>query len=297
MKIGCTLNDWNLLTYSIHSCPRAMQHLILEKPKQFLNKAYQKLKVGREDMERFKGGLIRLLDKLDADKSEEHAKNDIRDFLLDIWYKDRYHVNVKERIDLAIHIGPKGDSPVGVLFETKKPGVKADFPSKGSLAAKAFYELILYYLRERIDNGNTDVRTLIVTNGFEWFLFDSQTFEPHFYQHKALREGYIAWSQGQKADHTTQFFYDHIAKPIVANGEGTLEGLYFDIRPLGPSHWTFQSIRFSCFIVPISRNNYPLMGPQIIIIEQNKEQLQRFSGKYFRLFNFMIVKSSQIWLN
>jgi len=45
------------------------------------------------------------------------------------------------------------------------------------LNAKAFHELILYYMRERITNHNLEIKHLIATNIYEWFIFDVEVFE------------------------------------------------------------------------------------------------------------------------
>jgi adenine-specific DNA-methyltransferase len=41
------------------------------------------------------------------------------------------------------------------------------------LNTKAFQELVLYYLRERITHKNLEVKHLVITNINEWFIFDA----------------------------------------------------------------------------------------------------------------------------
>ena len=50
--------------------------------------------------------------------------------------------------------GKDSGSTVGILFEVKKPGNKSEMPTCENINTKAFHELILYYLRERITNIN-----------------------------------------------------------------------------------------------------------------------------------------------
>ena len=57
--------------------------LLIQSPKQSLNKAYLKEKISRSDIELFKKNLSVLLDKIKPDESEEHHKNLISDFLKD----------------------------------------------------------------------------------------------------------------------------------------------------------------------------------------------------------------------
>lgn len=72
-------------------------------PKLALNKAFLKIKPNRPEIELFKSNLITLLDKLKTvedrpkDESEEHLKNDIRDFLRDTFYKESNAINTKDK--------------------------------------------------------------------------------------------------------------------------------------------------------------------------------------------------------
>jgi adenine-specific DNA-methyltransferase len=54
------------------------------------------------------------------------------------------------------------------------------------LNAKAFQELVLYYLRERITHKNLEVKHLVATNINEWFIFDATLFDRLFAQNKNL---------------------------------------------------------------------------------------------------------------
>ncbi len=62
--------------------------------------------------------------------------------------------------------------------------------SAGKPNAKALQELILYYLRERIDGGNKFIRHLIVTNIWEWYIIDERWAEQHIYGNAQLRKDY-----------------------------------------------------------------------------------------------------------
>lgn len=157
-----------------------MQHHIL-RPRQALNKAYLRLKTSRTDIEQFKHGLRTLLDSLNLHESEEHAKNHLRDFLQSVFYV-KYGINTKGKTDLVIHTGPTTKTKAGVLLEVKRPTNKADMPTPVNLNAKAVHELLLYYMRERVQDKNHDLRHLIVTSVHEWFVFDALEFDRLFYR-------------------------------------------------------------------------------------------------------------------
>ncbi len=137
--------------------------LISNNPKQSLNKAYLKEKVGRIDIEAFKTNFSTLLSKINEKESEEHLKNIISDFLKDTWYKDLHEINTKGRNDLVIHTGKTAKDTVGVIIEVKKTSNKTEMISEAKPNVKAMHELILYYLRERTEHNNIDIKYLIVT--------------------------------------------------------------------------------------------------------------------------------------
>ena len=138
--------------------------LELIKPIKALNKAYLKEKVSRNHIELFKKNLQQLLSRINEQESEEHLKNVIADFLKDTWYKDQFEINTKDRNDLVIHTGKTTKDAVGVILEVKKPSNKAELMTAAKPNTKALQELILYYLRERVDHNNTDIKYLVVTN-------------------------------------------------------------------------------------------------------------------------------------
>lgn len=154
------------------------------KPRQALNKAYLKVKPNRRDIEKFKANLIQLLDSINESESEEFHKNLVSDFLKKTYYDPNYFINTKGRNDLVIHNDFKATSTVGVIIEAKKPANKSEMVTKENLNAKAFHELMLYYLRERITLKNLELKHLIITNINEWFIFDAVAFERLFAQNK-----------------------------------------------------------------------------------------------------------------
>ncbi len=201
-----------------------------QNPRKSLNKAFLKVKPTRSEIESFKRNLILLLEGLDESESEEHNKNDLGTFLRDTYYQSGYYINTKDRADLVIHNGADSKSNPGVLVEVKKPGNKAEMVRKDDLKAKAFYELILYYLRERITNGNLEIKHLIATNVFEWFIFDAVCFEKTFAQNKAFIKQFTDFEQGRLSGTSTDFFYNSIAQPFVQGIETEIPFTWFDLR-------------------------------------------------------------------
>ncbi len=200
------------------------------KPRKALNKAYLKVKPNRSDIESFKTNLSKLIDQINDTESEEFHKNLVSDFLKDTYYKQNHFINTKGRNDLVIHNGDKANSTVGVIIEAKKPTNKAEMVSKEKINTKAFQELVLYYLRERISQKNIEVKHLIATNIYEWFIFDVSLFDRLFAQNKTFVKQFEDFENGRLADTKTDFFYKQIAEPFIAEIKPNIEFTYFDIR-------------------------------------------------------------------
>ncbi len=186
------------------------------KPKAALNPAFLKAKPNRAEIELFKTQLTQLIDRANDRESEEWHKNLVSDFLKETYFKPRYYINTKGRNDLVIHNGPDADSTVGVIVEAKKPTNRSEIITRDNLNRKAFQELLLYYLRERITHGNKEVKHLVVTNIAEWFIFDVGVFERLFAQSKSLTQQFKDFEAGRLADTRTDFFYKEIAEPFIA---------------------------------------------------------------------------------
>lgn len=198
--------------------------------KKSLNKAYRLIKPKRPDIELFKGNLIKLLEQIDEKESEENVKIHLMDFLKDTWYKQDYLVATKGRTDFVIHTGKEAKAPSGVLFEVKRPTNKGDMVTRQNLNAKAMHELILYYLRERVNEKNIDIRHLVITNIYEWFIFDASVFEKLFAKNTKLVKAFKDWDSGQKVSTNTDLFYKEIAKPFLDELKEDISFSWFDIR-------------------------------------------------------------------
>ncbi|MDX2195570.1 MAG: TaqI-like C-terminal specificity domain-containing protein [Cytophagales bacterium] len=200
------------------------------KPRKALNKAFLKVKPNRTEIEGFKANLITLLDRTNDTESEEFHKNLVSDFLKDTYYKQNHFINTKGRNDLVIHNGQNANSTVGVILEAKKPTNKAEMITTKKLNAKAFQELVLYYLRERITQKNLEVKHLVATNINEWFIFDATLFDRLFAQNKNLVKQFNDFEGGRLADTKTDFFYKQIAEPFIDSITSEIEFTYFNIQ-------------------------------------------------------------------
>ena len=118
-------------------------------------------------------------------------------------------------IDCAIHLGNSIESPVGVIIEVKMPTNASEMISKNNLNKKALQELLLYYLRERVEKKNIQLKQLIITNIHEFFIFDAQEFERVFYSNKKLLKKFSEFNEGVLTSDKTNFFYKEIAAEAI----------------------------------------------------------------------------------
>lgn len=199
-------------------------------PRKALNKAFLKVKANRNDIELFKTNLISLLDNINEAESEEFHKNLVSTFLNDTYYKSAHFINTKGRNDLVIHNTNSPSGTVGVIIEAKKPTNKTEMLKADNLNAKAFQELVLYYLRERITHKNLEIKYLVATNIYEWFIFDANLFEKEFAQNKTLVKQFTDFEEGRLSGKTTDFFYEHIAKSAIEAIKNEITFTHFDIR-------------------------------------------------------------------
>lgn len=200
------------------------------KPRIALNKAYLKIKPNRSTIELFKKNLIQLIDHSNNTESEEFHKNLVSDFLKKTYYEGHNFINTKGRNDLVIHNGPDAKSSVGVIIEAKKPTNKAEMLTLNKINVKAFQELVLYFLRERIGHKNLEIKYLIATNINEWFIFDANFFEKFFAQNKTFVKQFTDFENGTLTGKTTDFFYKEIAEPFIETIKQEIEFAHFDIR-------------------------------------------------------------------
>ena len=195
-----------------------------------LNKAYRQVSIDKQSFDTFKQQLGMLYEQIVTIDTEEKLKGDLMDFLKLTFYGQNYKVSPNGRIDCAIHLGNSIETPVGVIFEVKMPTNASEMITKDNLNKKALQELLLYYLRERIEKNNIQLKQLVVTNIYEFFIFDAQEFERVFYSNKKLLKRFAEFNDGTLTSDKTEFFYKEIAAEAIESVKDILSYTWFDIR-------------------------------------------------------------------
>lgn len=195
-----------------------------------LSKAYRQASIDKQSFDAFKKQLEILYQQIDTIDTEEKIKGDLMDFLKLTFYGQNYKVSPNGRIDCAIHLGNSIESPVGVIIEAKMPTNTSEMITRDKLNKKALQELLLYYLRERVEKKNIQLRQLVVTNIYEYFIFDAQEFERIFYSNKKLLKQFAEFNDGVLTSDRTDFFYREIAAEAIESVKNNLSYTWFDIR-------------------------------------------------------------------
>lgn len=196
-------------------------------PSQSVIKAYLKQAENSTDLSAFRQSMQTLLGRINPAESEEFNKNLVAEFLNQSLYRDRrYMVNTYQRTDLAIYseVGTSNEHPV-VLFEFKGPS-RPDMVTKEDLKKKALYELVLYYIREEKQKHNTDIKHLVITNCWEYFVFEKKI----FYQLFAQDNRFVRSVLEADAANNTDYVYNEIIKPKVEQVESRLQFTYLDLH-------------------------------------------------------------------
>jgi hypothetical protein len=201
--------------------------LLKIKPSKSLNKAYYKQSLSREQIELFKKELKNTFNHIDEKQDEEYHKNVIADLLKNVYCKDKYLVNVNKKEDLVIRLGNNTSDDVSVLLEFKKPTEKRDMVSSENANVKALQEIVLYYLRQTVDHDNHKITNLVVTNIYEWFIFDGVWFEKNIFRNTKLKKEYLAY---KTSGHDTKYFYDTIAAKYLAEFKEDVPCTYFNLK-------------------------------------------------------------------
>jgi adenine-specific DNA-methyltransferase len=200
--------------------------LTLLEPAKVLRKLQNRQIVMPQQLADFRKVLQGFLEKIQDKDRESKQETDLRDFLNQAFYKDKYYINKKENADWVIYDDHAGKGNVSVIVEVKNTSEKNDMMTNTKPNVKALHELIRYYLHERLDLQNHQMTHLIATNGYEWYIFDERWFDKNVYTSTFIKT-YKDW---QRSKHDTNDFYKLRAKPHIESLENAIECCKIDLR-------------------------------------------------------------------
>lgn len=197
-------------------------------PSQAIQKSYLRQSVDAEDLERFRSQLEILLASLTPYDTEETNKGRVKTFLEQtLWLSKYYEINASGKTDLTIK--DKNTDLNVVLFEFKRINSK-EMVSKEDLARKSMFEIILYYILEEYKQKNTDIKHLIISDGYQYFIFEKGIFWENFGKDKRFVQSIL--SSEHNNTEKRDYIYQQIIKPKVEKVKDKLPFTYLDLRTI-----------------------------------------------------------------
>jgi len=204
-------------------------------PKQALNKTYRKQAVSENDLLSFKQNLQSYIANIKSAEKLKQTEGGMGDSMLGFLKGNlpNYHISKKSikgqhEIDLAIWNGNKASGEIGVIIEQKRPGER-DMISADNANTKAMHEAVTYFLHERLhkEQPNPNVRQVIITDFYQWFIFDASDFFKAF-NNGGLIKNFKNWREGKTSDTSTNGIYN-IIKNYIDSNELNLSATYVNL--------------------------------------------------------------------
>ncbi|HQH59942.1 MAG TPA: Eco57I restriction-modification methylase domain-containing protein, partial [Bacteroidales bacterium] len=202
------------------------------------NIGYYNQSIAQSQIDNFKKSLINFINNVnqlsnDNQQREESLKLKIRDFLINTFYNND-QIDIHGNIDLAILNKENSRNNVEVILELKTPQNTAEMISTGNLNKKAMWELVHYYMQERL-KGNITIKHLIATNGVEWFIFDAREIDKLFYQNQTFLKNYKNWHNNITVNNNVQMAYQIIENHINLSND-QIEAVHFNINAINTNN-------------------------------------------------------------
>ena len=189
--------------------------LSIKPPRQFINPLLSKKPINKEAFESFKQKLIKYHDDI---KQEHHTKQSepnivasaLKPFLESCGYFAKpFSQKGQSGIDLALM---HSNNTPAVIVEAKKHN-ELDMLTEQNPNAKALQEAALYYMRER-KAGNTNIYHVVVTDFFNWYIFDASEFERVFWKGSTFQKIFQTYTDPKQLLNTTKEIYPAFERAI-----------------------------------------------------------------------------------
>jgi adenine-specific DNA-methyltransferase len=198
-------------------------------PSQALDLAYRRQKITTAQLDAFRTARVELLKELPTLKGEDGLPESIRRFLSSVGFdSSKNYIHSEQPRDLIMRNGPKSTDSIGVLLELKHTKNPGEMVTVGDLNRKALHELVLYYLEDRVSGKGDDLRRLVITDGYRWFLFDALDFDRVFQRNTPIKQLFRDFKDKRKASKTNDYFYSRL-KAIIPTLAEELPYTYVDL--------------------------------------------------------------------
>ncbi|MFC6222705.1 Eco57I restriction-modification methylase domain-containing protein [Hymenobacter artigasi] len=199
-------------------------------PSQALDLAYRRHNLTTAQRDAFRAARLELLDELPNLKGEDGLPESIRRFLCKVGFDEgKHYIHSEQPRDLVMRNGPKPSDSVGVLLELKHKKNPGEMVLVEDLNRKALHELILYYLEDRESGKGDDLRRLVITTGYKWFIFDALVFDRVFARNTQVKKLFRDFKDKKKASRTNDYFYKKL-KDLLPTLSEEIPFTYVDLE-------------------------------------------------------------------
>ncbi|SMC09076.1 DUF7149 domain-containing protein [Nitratiruptor tergarcus] len=204
-------------------------------PRKVFSPLYSKKSITKSALHNFDDILKRYLDNLHEQikmqQTEPVMVSSVLKPFFDSMHYDAQSFSQKGQsgIDLAL----MHDGKPAVILEAKRPDSSANI-SQSDPNKKALHEAILYFMRER-DQDNYNLYHIIITNFYQWYIFDAKEFDKLFWQNKEIRKIYENIKNPSTLIDKTKEFYKLLQNKL-SKQDITIEAAYVDLqKPMSES--------------------------------------------------------------
>lgn len=197
-------------------------------PAQSIQKSYLRQPIDSISIENFRHHLSILLDVLSPTDKEGANKGRVKTFLENThWPTEKYDVNESGDSNADLVIKDKNIGKNVVIFEFKKVN-SPEMVSIDNLVQKSMFELVLYYILEEHNNHNTNLKHLVISDGYKYFIFEKGLFWELFGKDKKFVSDIM--SSERNDSERRDYIYRQIIKPKVELVKEKLVFTYVDIE-------------------------------------------------------------------
>ncbi len=233
--------------------------ITLTTAKKSINPAFFRQPVPQNEIERLKKALSVYLSSGKQDESEEFHKNLIKKFLEETFYSPDYAVNTNGREDLVIFGGNTANSKPAVIIEAKSPSNTAEMFSETNFNCKAMQECVYYFMQENLKFQNNEIKHIIITNYYDFYIFDAKDFARFFLvKTNPIVEQFKKFEAGQLSDTKTAYFYENCAKPAINKW---IENENIVVTKVTPAEFYRHSERSEESLIPL----YKIFSPEHLL--------------------------------
>ncbi len=212
-----------------------MLKLETKKPRKFISPLLSKKSITSDELNLFNVATDSYLSELETQRIAKQSEPNIVSNALKPYFEaltynaQSYSQKGQSGMDLALML----EHSPSVIIEAKVFDSPAMI-TRNDINKKALHEAVLYFMRER-HSGNNTLYHIIITDFYNWFVFDAKDFEKLFWKNSSIKKIFDSVKDPSVLGSRTEDFYDLVAIQIADMKENliddkVIECAYFNLR-------------------------------------------------------------------